>query len=341
MIWTLITFGIAVFILWKYAFGPLQKIIDQRRDGIQESMDVAEETRAEALRLLEEYKATLAKVRGESEEILERSRTTGEHAKAEIMAEAKAQSERVLAKAHEQIERDTRAALRDIKGQIAELTALATEKVAAQQPERGRPAAPHRRGARRARRREARRGGQGVSEEQVARVYAQALFDAAREAGAVAPVRRELGEFVAALAASASLRNVLADPQVDTAAKRRVLAEITRGGQPLVANTLQLMLERGRFAAVPELHQAYDALAIVGGGRRRGRGRLGRGARRPRPRRRSPPVSRRPPGAGSSWPGASTPPSSAASSCASATSSSTAASKHASASCAAGWLPQK
>ena len=132
MIWTLITFGIAVFILWKYAFGPLQKIIDQRRDGIQESMDVAEETRAEALRLLEESnKATLAKVRGESEEILERSRTTAEHAKTEIMAEAKAQSARVLEKAHEQIERDTRAALRDIKGQIAEPMALATEKVAA------------------------------------------------------------------------------------------------------------------------------------------------------------------------------------------------------------------
>ncbi|HEY5388840.1 MAG TPA: ATP synthase F0 subunit B, partial [Thermoleophilia bacterium] len=78
MVWTLITFGIAVFILWKFAFGPLQKIIDERRTGIQESMDVAEETRAEAHRLLEEYKATLAKVRAEAEDILEHSRTTGE-----------------------------------------------------------------------------------------------------------------------------------------------------------------------------------------------------------------------------------------------------------------------
>lgn len=131
MIWTFITFGISVFILWRYAFGPLQKIIDQRRDGIQESMDVAEETRAEALRLLEEYKATLAKVRGESEDILERARTTAEHARTEMIAEARTQSDRILEKAHEQIERDTRAALRDIKGHIAELTALATEKVAA------------------------------------------------------------------------------------------------------------------------------------------------------------------------------------------------------------------
>jgi len=102
-----------------------------------------------------------------------------------------------------------------------------------------------------------------LSEEQVARVYAQALFDAARDAGVVEPVRRELGDFVAGLAASASLRKVLADPQLETSAKTRVLAEITRGGQQLLANTLQLMLERGRFAAVPELNSAYDALAIV------------------------------------------------------------------------------
>ena len=131
MVWTLITFTIAVYILVRFAFGPIQRLLDERRQTVQDSMDVAEETRAEAHRLLEEYKTTLAKVRSEAEEILERSRTTGEHAKAEIMAEAKAQSERVLSQAHEQIERDMRAAVRELKGQIAELTALATEKVTA------------------------------------------------------------------------------------------------------------------------------------------------------------------------------------------------------------------
>jgi F-type H+-transporting ATPase subunit b len=131
MVWTLITFGIAVFVLRRYAFGPLQSLLDQRRDAVQESMDAAEQTRDEAAKLLEEYKETLAKVRLEAEEILERSRTTGEHAKAELMAAAHAQSDRVLAEAHDQIQRDTRAALRELKGQIAELTALATEKVAA------------------------------------------------------------------------------------------------------------------------------------------------------------------------------------------------------------------
>ena len=131
MVWTLITFTIAVYILWKFAFGPIQRLLDERRQSVQDSMDAAEQAREEAHRLLDEYKETLAKVRLEAEEILERSRTTGEHAKAELMAEARAQSDRVLAQAHDQIERDTRAAVRELKGEIAELTALATEKVAA------------------------------------------------------------------------------------------------------------------------------------------------------------------------------------------------------------------
>jgi len=102
-----------------------------------------------------------------------------------------------------------------------------------------------------------------VSEAQVALVYARALFDAAREAGRIEPVRRELGDFVAALAASAPLRHVLGDPQVDEAAKRRVLAELTRDAEPLVANTLQLLLQKGRLVVVAELSSGLEALAAA------------------------------------------------------------------------------
>jgi len=102
-----------------------------------------------------------------------------------------------------------------------------------------------------------------VGEENIARVYARALFDAAREVRAVEPVGCDLGDFVAALAASASLRDALADPQIDTTAKQRILVEITRGGHPLVANTIQLMLDRGRFDLVAELREAYEALAAT------------------------------------------------------------------------------
>ena len=100
-----------------------------------------------------------------------------------------------------------------------------------------------------------------MSETAVARVYAQALFDAAREAGAVERVGRELGDFVAALAASAPLRHALHDPQIDSAAKRRVAGELTHDAHPLLANALQLMLEKGRAAALPALGEHYGRLA--------------------------------------------------------------------------------
>jgi F-type H+-transporting ATPase subunit delta len=102
-----------------------------------------------------------------------------------------------------------------------------------------------------------------LSDEQVARVYAQALFDAAQEGHVVQPVGDELSDFVAALAASPALRGVLDEPQIDTTAKIRVVAELTREAQPLVANTLQILLERGRFGIVQELHRQYQELAAV------------------------------------------------------------------------------
>jgi F-type H+-transporting ATPase subunit b len=129
MVWTLITFGVSVFVLWKYAFGPLQRLIDQRRARIAESFAAADETRAEAARLLAEYKEALAKARSDAEAIVERARKTGEMTKAEILAEAKAQAERRIEQAREQIERDTQAALREIRSQVADLAVLAAEKV--------------------------------------------------------------------------------------------------------------------------------------------------------------------------------------------------------------------
>lgn len=102
-----------------------------------------------------------------------------------------------------------------------------------------------------------------MSEEQVARVYAQALFDAAQQANVVRPVGRELGDFVVALAASPALRGVLDEPQIDVSAKLRVVVELTRDAQPLVANTLQLLLQRGRFGVVTELHKQYEELAAT------------------------------------------------------------------------------
>ena len=42
MIWTLVAFGITLFVLKRYAFGPIQKVIDERRERLRSSIEEAD-----------------------------------------------------------------------------------------------------------------------------------------------------------------------------------------------------------------------------------------------------------------------------------------------------------
>jgi F-type H+-transporting ATPase subunit b len=91
MIWTLIAFGITFFVLKKYAFGPIQKTIDDRRDRIRQAVEEADNARNEARELLEQNRAILAQARSESADILAETRKVADaqldRAKQEVEAE--------------------------------------------------------------------------------------------------------------------------------------------------------------------------------------------------------------------------------------------------------------
>ena len=78
MIWTLLLFGISMWILWKLAFPRISEALDKRQHAIEESIDHAERVRHEADDLLAEYRERLQEARTQSEQILERARKTGE-----------------------------------------------------------------------------------------------------------------------------------------------------------------------------------------------------------------------------------------------------------------------
>ncbi|MHB1391163.1 MAG: F0F1 ATP synthase subunit B family protein, partial [Thermoleophilia bacterium] len=60
VVWTLVTFFLLFLFLRKFAFGPIQNMIDQRRDSIEESIKAAENSRLEGERLLAEYRESIA-----------------------------------------------------------------------------------------------------------------------------------------------------------------------------------------------------------------------------------------------------------------------------------------
>lgn len=96
---------------------------------------------------------------------------------------------------------------------------------------------------------------------EAANAYARALLEAAEESGEVEEVRRQLHAFATAIEGPGPLRAALHDPQVDLAAKHRVLAGVTGDGNKLVQNTLRLLLERGRIGAVADVNDEYERLA--------------------------------------------------------------------------------
>src|ERR671932_428153 len=78
MIWTLLAFLVALFILRKYAWPAITNALDKRQRAIEESIDVAERTRAEAQELLQEYRERLREARAQADEIVARARKAGE-----------------------------------------------------------------------------------------------------------------------------------------------------------------------------------------------------------------------------------------------------------------------
>ncbi len=129
MVWTLIVFGATMFLLSKLAFPRISEALGRRQKAIEDSIDTAERTRAEADEILTEYRERLKEARAQADEIVQRARQAAEAHE----HEAKEQGQEMLAEAAKKAERDieaaTKRALEDIRKEVADLTIMATEKV--------------------------------------------------------------------------------------------------------------------------------------------------------------------------------------------------------------------
>ncbi|MDQ4024780.1 MAG: F0F1 ATP synthase subunit B [Actinomycetota bacterium] len=129
MVWTLLVFTAAGYLLRRYAFPRIAEALDKRQRVIEDSLDTAAKTRAEADALLEEYRERLSIARRQAESILARARNAAEKAEQETLAEAKRRREELMAQTRRDIEAETRRAIQEIRNEVADLTILATEKV--------------------------------------------------------------------------------------------------------------------------------------------------------------------------------------------------------------------
>ncbi len=127
--WTLVVFGILVFLLGKFAWGPILGAVQARESGIQSAIDEANAANEEATRLLAEHKAQLADARRQANELIAEGKAAGESVRKEIEEKARAEAQNMVDRARAEIERERDAALDTLRKESVDLALAAASRL--------------------------------------------------------------------------------------------------------------------------------------------------------------------------------------------------------------------
>ncbi|ALM21050.1 ATP synthase B chain [Nonlabens tegetincola] len=120
---------ILVVLLGKFAWKPIINSLDDREQGISEALAAAENAKLEMKKLEASNEAAAAEARAQRDTMLKEAREIKEKMIAEASTEAQEKADKIIAQAQETIEAEKKAALADIKTQVAELSVDIAEKV--------------------------------------------------------------------------------------------------------------------------------------------------------------------------------------------------------------------
>lgn len=127
--WMLITFIILLFLLRKFAWGPILTAVKSREEGIRSALASAEDAKKEMQNITADSEKLLKEARAEREGMLKEARDIKEAMIAEAKEQAEAEGSKMIEKAKLTIEAEKKAALEDIKKQVATLSVAVAEKM--------------------------------------------------------------------------------------------------------------------------------------------------------------------------------------------------------------------
>lgn len=125
----LVAFVVFVGLFWRYALGPITRVLDQRQERIRESMEAAERMQAELQATAARNEQILAEARRDAQQILAQAREQGEALVARAREEASRQADEYLARAQETLRNETEQARLQLRQEVAELAILAATRI--------------------------------------------------------------------------------------------------------------------------------------------------------------------------------------------------------------------
>lgn len=136
VIWATVAFLVVLFLLRKFAWGPILTALQEREKGIAEALGAADRARQEMAALNSENERLLQEARAERDRMLREAREMGDAVVAEARSKAKAEADREVAAARDAIAVERKAALADIKVEVANLSLDIAEQVLRRQLDR-------------------------------------------------------------------------------------------------------------------------------------------------------------------------------------------------------------
>ena len=127
--WMCISFGIILWILGKFAWKPILKMLSDRENSIQDALDSAERAKEEMKALQAGNEKILAEARHERDQMLKDAREIREKMISEAKGIAATEGERMLKSARENIQNEKMAAITDLKNQVGVLSLEIAEKI--------------------------------------------------------------------------------------------------------------------------------------------------------------------------------------------------------------------
>lgn len=129
LFWMAVVFLVVLGIFWKFGFPTIVKMVNERKEYIDESLRQAHEAREKMAKIQEESEAILREAREAKAQLVKEGTDTRNQIVADAQAAAREEGNRLIAEAKKNIDAEKAAAIREIKAQVAELSVKIAEKV--------------------------------------------------------------------------------------------------------------------------------------------------------------------------------------------------------------------
>lgn len=129
MVWTAVVFGILLFVLRRFAFGPITAAVEARERALEEAIDTARRDREEAARVLEEHRRQLEGARAEAQQIIVEARQMAEKVRADLLAQTHEEQRELLERARHEIQAERDRAIDELRREAVDLAVRGAGKV--------------------------------------------------------------------------------------------------------------------------------------------------------------------------------------------------------------------